>query len=289
GDGNLYYGLNKGDHDLDSSTASTGGIFKVNMDWDSGVAYSEFMADASATGSNDGAVDPRAADPFAEIDANAGILIRNPEMQGQSGGDDDLRGGEGRDEMYGGGGDDLLHGGADDDTLSGDGGADSINGGTGDDALFGGAGDDKLTGGQGDDALSGGDGADYLNAGSGDDRLDGGAGADKLVGGAGSDTITGGAGNDHMWGGNWWKDGAQDTFVISAGSGKDMIHDFEADKDMIDLSSYGIEYSEVTAVMADKGWATEIDLSQLTGGQVADKLIIKSVDPDELDETNFIL
>lgn len=38
GDGNLYYGMNRGDHDLDVSTGSQGAIFKVNMDWDTGQA-----------------------------------------------------------------------------------------------------------------------------------------------------------------------------------------------------------------------------------------------------------
>ena len=119
--------------------------------------------------------------------------------------------------------------------------------------------------------------------------IDGGAGADKLVGGHGSDTIQGGAGDDHMWGGNWWKDNSADTFVAAAGGGKDIIHDFETEHDQIDLSSYGLEYSDLQAAIKDKGWATEIDLSKLTDGQQGDKLLLKSVDSDDLDESNFIL
>ncbi len=289
GDGNLYYGLNNGDHDLDGSTGAQGAIYKVNVDWEDGTAYSEFMAESERTGSNDGAVDPRAPDAFAEVDAEAPFLIRNPEVVSITGGNDDLRGGDGNDLMYGGGGDDKLHGGNDDDTLHGDSGNDTINGGTGNDTMFGGTGDDKILGGDGNDALSGDDGKDYLNAGIGDDNIDGGAGNDKIVGGAGNDVITGGAGDDHMWGGNWWKDGANDTFVISAGSGKDMIHDFETNNDQIDLSSYGLEFSDVQNLMSDKGWATEIDLSGLEGASDGDKLILKSVDMDDLDESNFIL
>ncbi len=68
-----------------------------------------------------------------------------------------------------------------------------------------------------------------------------------------------------------------------------MIHDFEANHDVIDLSSYGIDYDDVAAVMSDKGWATEIDLSQLTGGQSNDKILLKSVDIADLDEDNFLL
>ena len=289
GDGNLYYGLNRGDHDLDASTGAQGSIFKVNMDWNAGTAYSKFLAEAQSTGSNDGAVDPRSADAFTVVDLEAPFLIRNPEVLSNSGGNDDLRGGEGDDLMYGGGGGDTLHGGTGDDSLSGDAGNDRVYGDDGDDVMSGGAGDDRMTGGTGNDALSGDAGKDYINAGTGDDTLSGGDGNDKLVGGSGSDTIDGGAGDDHMWGGNWWKDGASDTFVITAGGGKDMIHDFEADHDQIDLSAYGLEFSDLQNLMADKGWATEIDLSGLDGGSAGDKLLIKSVDPDDLDESNFLL
>ncbi|MEP3034386.1 MAG: calcium-binding protein, partial [Pseudoruegeria sp.] len=132
-------------------------------------------------------------------------------------------------------------------------------------------------------------GDDRVMGGTGNDILSGGVGADKLVGGAGADVIAGGEGNDHMWGGEWSADGSGDTFIVSAGGGKDMIHDFETDNDQIDLSSYGLEYADVQGLMSDKGWATEIDLSGLTGGSETDKIIIKSVDADDLDESNFIL
>ncbi len=92
-----------------------------------------------------------------------------------------------------------------------------------------------------------------------------------------------------MWGGNWWKDGASDTFIVSAGSGKDMINDFETHNDQIDLSSYGLEFSDLKNLITDKGWATEIDLSGLDGASSNDKVILKSVGPDDLDESNFIL
>lgn len=289
GDGNLFYGLNRGDHDLDGSTGVEGGIFKVHVDWGKGQAYSEFMSEAQTTGSNDGTVDPRSADAFAEVDAESPVLIREPELTMVEGGNDDLRGGDGNDTMYGNAGDDALHGGTGDDMLSGDLGNDVINAGTGNDTALGGEGDDKIRGQEGDDTLDGGAGRDFIDAGTGDDTVSGGAGNDKIVGGAGSDVIEGGAGDDHMWGGDWWKDNASDTFVISAGSGKDIIHDFETDHDQIDLSAYGLEFADIQAVMTDKGWATEIDLSALTGGESGDKVLIKSVSTDDLDEGNFIL
>lgn len=288
GDGNLYFGLNKGDHDLDGSTAGSGAIYKVNVDWDAGTAFSEMMSEAQSTGHNDGAVDPRSADAFAEVDVEATVLIRQPEIVETSSGNDKLRGGKGDDEMHGGGGADTLQGGADNDTLNGDQGNDKLFGGSGKDLMDGGVGNDKLLGGGGNDTLSGGDGRDYLNAGSGNDRLAGGAGADKIVGGTGSDTISGGAGDDHMWGGNWSGDGSSDTFVCAPGGGKDMIHDFEVDKDVVDLSSYGVSFDELEGHLTDHGWATEINLSGLPGGQDGDRVFLKKVDLDELDESNFI-
>jgi len=287
-DGNLYYGMNRGDHDLDGDANDQGAIYKVNMDWDNGSAYTEFVAESETTGSNDGASDPRASDAFAEVDTESTFLIRDPQLTSDAGGNDDLRGGEGNDEMHGGGGDDLLHGGQGDDILAGDSGDDKIFGNTGDDLIRGGTGDDKLFGGSGDDILQGGVGKDMIVGGQGDDILYGGAGNDKLVGGAGSDVLEGGAGDDHLWGGNWTEDGASDTFAYSPGGGKDMIHDFEPEHDQIDLSAYGLTYEDIAARMTNKGWATEIDLSDLESASAGDMLVLKSIDLDELDESNFI-
>lgn len=325
GDGNLYIGLNKGDHDLDGTTDSSGAVYQVHYDFENGYAYAEYKSEAQNTNSNDGAVDPRSVDPFVETDTDAGVLIKDPTVTTTAGGDDDLRGGAGDDIMYGEAGDDILSGGDDSDTLDGGAGADKLFGGDGDDVVIGGSGDDHLEGGAGNDTLDGGDGNDALYGGDGDDfitagdgndslsgqagddtvfggagndyvagnagndSLDGGAGDDKLVGGTGEDVIAGGAGNDHMWGGEWSADGSSDTFVVAQGGGKDMVHDFEADQDVVDLSAYGLEFADLEGLMDDQGWATVIDLSSLEGGQEGDKLILKSVSPDDLDESNFIL
>ena len=361
GDGNLYAGLNRGDHDLDGSTASSGAIFRIDMDFEQGQAYAEFMSDAPPTGSNDGAVDPRAADPFAKVDESASIQLRMPEMVNAAGGDDDLRGGMGNDTMYGNGGNDLLQGGQGDDILDGGAGDDRVLGGDGHDIMSGGTGNDVLGGGAGDDHLSGGDGNDYLgggsgndtleggsgndrlNAGDGDDILDGGAGNDRMFGGAGqdeafgglgddiiktgldndtidggagndrllgqagddsivggggndmiiggtgSDVIEGGAGNDNLWGGQWAGDETSDTFAYSHGGGKDIIHDFEVAHDQIDLSAYGLTFEEIQDRIIDRGWATEINLEGIDKSAGGDKIMLKSIDPDELDEDNFIV
>ncbi|TDL90485.1 calcium-binding protein [Meridianimarinicoccus aquatilis] len=288
GEGNLYYGMNNGDHDLDISTGSTGGIFKVNADWDAGTAYSEFMSEAPATGSNDGAVDPRSADAFAEIDAEAAVLLREPVLTLVEGGNDTLRGGEGNDEIHGNEGDDDLNGGSGDDSLYGDQGNDIVAGANGDDAIFGGAGNDKLRGEAGNDAISGGFGQDYLDGGTGNDTLNGGDAADKLVGGTGSDVIEGGSGDDQLWGGNWSADGDADTFVFKAGDGKDFVHDFEADLDILDLSAYNTDLETAMCTATDQGWATIMDLSKLEGAAEGDKLILKSVELADLGHDNFI-
>jgi Ca2+-binding RTX toxin-like protein len=289
GDGNLYFGLNKGDHDLDASTGAQGGIYRVNADWEAGQAYAEFMSEAPSTGSNDGAVDPRSADAFSEVDAGAAVLLRNPELTAAEGGNDKLRGGSGNDELHGNGGNDTLQGGKDEDTLFGDSGNDKLYGNSGDDVVSGGTGDDRVLGQTGHDSLMGDGGKDYLNGGGGSDTLSGGTGDDKLVGGKGQDVIMGGAGNDHMWGGNWSGDNAQDSFVVSAGGGRDYIHDFELDHDQIDLSSYGLDYDQLQSAMSEAQGSVVIDLSGFSGGQAGDKLVIKSVSTEDLDESNFIL
>ncbi len=162
-------------------------------------------------------------------------------------GDDVLDGGEGGDWLFGADDDDLLDGGAGADWLVGGEGADWLTGGEGGDYLDGGigddlldacAGDDGLVGGDGADTLVGGDGADYLDGGTGDDLLDAGAGDDGPIGGAGADRLTGGLGRDVLLGG---ADG--DTFDLfgigesTVGAGRDVILDFEAGTDAIDLSA----------------------------------------------------
>ncbi|WP_420325345.1 calcium-binding protein [Mameliella sp.] len=288
GDGNLYYGLNRGDHDLVSSTANTGAIFRVNMDWDRGQAYAEFMSKAPATGSNDGAVDPRSSDAFVTVDADSAVLLREPSLTLVEGSNDTLNGGEGDDIISGNAGDDQINGGVGNDRLFGDEGNDNMHGADGNDVMAGGEGNDSLQGQSGSDVLSGEEGKDYLNGGSGSDALNGGIGTDKLVGGTGADTIEGGAGNDHLWGGNWSVDGEADTFVFANGSGKDFVHDFEAEHDVLDLSGYDTDLATVLGAAQDQGWATIIDLSKLDGGEAGDKLILKSVDLADLGEDNFI-
>jgi Ca2+-binding RTX toxin-like protein len=178
-------------------------------------------------------------------------------------GDNDiLQGGGGNDTLDGGAGADSLQGGSGNDTLIVDSTDTLKSGGVGVDTLrvstatsggvtadlaaggieraVGGAFGDTFTnvgstvavnidGQAGNDTLTGGGGADTINGGGDADTVSGAAGADKLFGGEGTDRIIGGAGNDTLTGGasGDFGDGQADTFVFSAGWGKDVIRDFE--------------------------------------------------------------
>jgi Ca2+-binding RTX toxin-like protein len=153
-------------------------------------------------------------------------------------GNDILVGGAGNDTLVGEGGNDMADGGDGDDFLYGDWAnwqsqayADT-KAKMGDDTLYGDAGNDQLMGNGGNDVLEGGIGNDKLFGdffvsgtdvvGEGDDVLDGGMGDDFLSGGAGDDTLIGGTGNDALFGG-----GGDDLYLMSAGSGQDVIDDKE--------------------------------------------------------------
>jgi Ca2+-binding RTX toxin-like protein len=91
-----------------------------------------------------------------------------------------------------------------------------------------GSGSDMIVTGDGGDNLHGGGARDVLNSGKGRDILFGDAGSDRLRGGGGADTATGGAGADVF------------VFAIAAevglGAGRDVIADFQAGTDRIDLA-----------------------------------------------------
>lgn len=100
-------------------------------------------------------------------------------------------------------------------------GVDEING------TFLPSGKDRLFGRGGDDVLNGLSARDLLNGGSGDDTLRGGIGADSLIGGDGSDLLIGGSGADQF---------IFTALSDSAVGAEDVISDFTAGKDIIDLS-----------------------------------------------------
>lgn len=145
----------------------------------------------------------------------------------------DLVSGDGDDVLTGDPRGQWLFSGRGDDRLSGGDGADRLEAGAGADRLAGGAGEDRLEGGRDDDTLSGGRGADLVAGGDGSDRLQGGAGADRLVGGAGIDLLSGGRGAD--------------VFVMLADGSRDIIADFDRQRDRIDLSETpGASFADLT-------------------------------------------
>ncbi|NKD78094.1 calcium-binding protein, partial [Haematospirillum sp. H1815] len=127
----------------------------------------------------------------------------------------------------GGDGNDELTGDDKDNKLIGRAGNDTLDGGAGNDTLYGGAGNDTLRGSAGNDTLDGGDGNDRLYGGAGNDRLYGEAGNDTLEGGMGSDTLIGGDGDDRF------------VYGSAAETVGDVITDFKAGEDRIDLSGVG--------------------------------------------------
>ncbi|CAN0547646.1 unnamed protein product, partial [Laminaria digitata] len=131
--------------------------------------------------------------------------------------------------------------------------------------IRGGSGNDTIIGSQGDDVITGDSGHDTLVGGAGDDVLDGGKHNDTLIGGEGDDTLIGGSGRD--------------TFVFDQNFGDDVIADFEAGRDKIDLSDLGIDGFEAlmlnahadgenTVIKTDHGSVTlnNVSLDDLSAG-----------------------
>ncbi|MDA5558171.1 calcium-binding protein [Shimia sp. MMG029] len=246
-DGTLYVGGNSGDHDMNNSTRSSGGIYQVIIDPDTGEAALHLITNAPRSYSNDGAADPTAESPFSEVDLSSSVLLRDLELVATTEGaltyDDHLSGNAGHDTISGGIGTDALIGGSAGDELRGEDGSDYLHGGAGpnyessiisdyagglrydqygnllpedDDLLSGGAGDDTLEGSAGHDTLDGGANNDVLNGGSGSDALYGGTGDDLLSGGGQDDTLDGGSGADTL-------DGGSGDDALSGGAGSDLL------------------------------------------------------------------
>lgn len=226
---------------------------------------------------------------------------------------DQLDGGAGADALYGEDGDDRLIGGSDFAT-------DIVVGGAGNDLLFAdsGLGDyDLLDGGAGDDgyyvdtpddltfeATNGGTdtvyatiiGAGYylyanvenlelggetpFGVGNGlANQMTGSASANWLLGGAGDDVLNGKAGDDVLFG-----EGGADRFVFERGTGGDVIGDFQAGIDRIDLSAFGFaSYAALRAAMGEANGTSFIILAD------GDMVVLNGVSNAALSEADFIL
>jgi Ca2+-binding RTX toxin-like protein len=228
-------------------------------------------------------------------------------------GDDVLDGGTEADALYGEDGNDTLIGGSDFQT-------DILVGGNGNDVLHGdsGLGDyDLMDGGAGDDtyyvdtpadltfeAVAGGTDTVYANInGAGyylyanvenlvllgttpygvgnelDNHLTGNASANYLLGGGGNDVLNGKAGNDVLFG-----ESGADTFVFEHGTGGDVIGDFVAGTDKIDLTAFGFaNFDTLVNSMHEVNGTTAIDLG---GG---DFIVLNGVAEASLHAGDFIL
>ena len=147
---------------------------------------------------------------------------------------------------------------------SGD-GMDIVRGGDRADIIMGEAGHDQIYGGARRDTLYGGDDADFLF---------GEAGGDKLFGDAGNDILTGGAGNDTLTGGDGY-----DIFVFESGSGRDVVTDFNVNEDLIDLTAFNTDISDVRISQSKAGTTLFIGSS---------RVLLENVFRDDITQDNFI-
>ena len=192
------------------------------------------------------------------------------------------------------------------DVLNGRGGNDRMVGGSGDDRYYvddagdvmielAGEGYDRIYGtisftmadnveagaatGNGDIDITGNGLANWITGNTGNNVLLGGAGRDRLISGDGDDTLNGGADNDILEGG-----AGADVFSFDAGTGIDLITDFEIGTDQIDVTSLGIAYADLTIVNSgsralviwdDPGGAGARGIVSVQGAQ-ADDLLLSS-------------
>lgn len=205
---------------------------------------------------------------FGSADADLVMgLAGNDRMFGKAG-NDEMQGAEGHDRMNGGRGDDHLMGGT---------GNDNLRGNQGDDTIEGGAGNDIIVEHWGTNLLDGGEGNDRIRGGKGDDTILGGAGNDKVRGGAGDDVINLGAGRDKAVGG-----AGEDTFVFATGNGVDMIVDFAANEDQVDLTGTDVsDFAELGALATDGRNRVTFEIGD-------DTLILRATSLAELDADDFI-
>ena len=241
-------------------------------------------------------------------DAGIDYLVGGIGNDSLDGGDDAdaLYGEDGNDTLIGGSGfvTDILVGGNGDDILHGDSGLadyDLMNGGDGNDSYYVDTGDDltfEAAGGGTDTVYANVAGANsgvYLYAnveslvlqgtttfGVGNElanNLTGNASVNLLLGGLGDDVLNGKGGNDVLFG-----EGGSDTFVFEHGTGGDVIGDFLAGTDKIDLHAFGFtSFAQVQAHMVENNGTTAIDLGN------GDFIVINAVANAALHAGDFLL
>lgn len=169
-----------------------------------------------------------------------------------AGGADWLIGEGGADRIWGGAGADILEGRAGIDDVRGDAGADQVRGGDDNDTVRGMQDNDTVYGDAGSDAhVNGNMGADVVYGGDGNDTVYGGRDNDTVYGDEGDDWLSGDLGADMLTGG-----GGADRFLFRAGSGADVVTDFNfAQGDRVQLAA-GTAYTQAGGVITLSGGDT---------------------------------
>ena len=201
--------------------------------------------------------------------------------------------------LDGGAGNDLVHGFAGDDFLAGGEGTDTVLFSAapagvevdledqvsqdGFDAIV--AGDESAsfaaTGGAGSNVLSG---FENVTGSQSDDVISGDFADNVLNGNGGNDILDGRGGNDTLIGA-----GGEDSFVFTQGTGQDVVNDFGAEEDVLDVSDFGFNAVEdvlaaAEEVQIDGQLATTIDLD---GNAGSDQVTLLGVAIDDLNSGNL--
>lgn len=188
-----------------------------------------------------------------------------------------IKGGNGSEVIYDLSGDDIVNTGGGADLIVNVGGNNAIAAGKGDDVVLTGTGDDVVKAGGGHDYVLTMEGEDAIKAGGGRDTIESGSGADLILGEGGHDRIDGGADDDVLNGGN-----GRDTFVFAVGSGSDIVEDFDAGRDTLEIST----------LMGASGFADIQNASAQSGADLvitlgADAITLEGVTINDLSASDF--
>lgn len=119
------------------------------------------------------------------------------------------------------------------------------------------------------------DGITEIRGEGGNDAITGSSANDAISGGDGHDTLSGGSGNDTLSGGT-----GTDTFIFDAGWGDDVVTDFDAAGEMLDLSATGLTYASLT--LTQSGSDTLIEDGS------GNSILLQSVSTSGISQADFV-
>ena len=172
------------------------------------------------------------------------------------------------------------------DTVFTDHATTSVDSGSGDDFIRVLGGENvAVRAGEGDDFVLAEFGETTVELGAGNDRflsytaevsVEGGEGDDVIHGGDQNDTINGGEGNDVLSGG-----GGRDVFVFNRDEGTDVVLDFDASQDSLDLTDFDVAFDDIDVVSTADGVELEV------GGETI--VLLQSVAAEDVTSDVFSL